>query len=246
MARLLRYPGLVKPRGMRLVNTSPGRFGAVGVLAALAVGASCAQNPKPPAPERVREPTASRASIVPPSAFVHVACGLVFAGNEGRVPFAALLRASKVERVPQNPDIVVLDGVLLEVQITTAASIGAPTARGLSLLKAHQKWLSAYISKKMNWPALRIRTTPASFELPGVDAIAWDFPVPEPWELLGKRVVHVGYATVAIDDAVFALSVPLRPGDDGAIPLKKVSDIVGSVQRLQVPFDPRRDEIRCQ
>ena len=161
------------------------------------------------------------------------------------MPFAALLRASDVQRVPQNPNIVVLDGVLLEVQITTAASIGAPGARGLSLLMAHQKWLSAYISRTMNWPPLHIRTAPADFELPGADAMAWDFAVPAPWELLGKKVVHVGYATVAIDDAVFALSVPLRPGDDGTIPLRKLSAIVGSVQRLDHPFDPRRDVVDC-
>ena len=140
----------------------------------------------------------------------------------------------------------VLDGVLLEVQITTAKTIGAPGARGLSLLMAHQKWLSASISRKMNWPALHIRTTPANFEVPGVEAMAWDFPVPEPWELLGKKVIHVGYATVAIDDVVFVLSVPLRPGDDGTIPLRKVSEIVGSVRRLEYPFDPRRDVIDCR
>jgi hypothetical protein len=222
------------------------RYSAVGTLAVLLGNASCAQTPKPPAPAHVREPAPTSAPVAPPSAFVPVACGLVFAGNEGRVPFAALLRASRVERVPQNPNIVVLDGVLLEVQITTAAAIGAPHARGLSLLMAHQKWLSAYISRKMTWPALHVRTTPANFELAGVDAMAWDFAVPEPWELLGKKVVHVGYATVAIDDAVFALSVPLRPGDNATIPLQKVSEIVGSVQRLKLPFDPRRDDIVCR
>jgi hypothetical protein len=215
-------------------------------LVTLLVGASCAQTAKPPAPAHLREPAPTRTSIAPPSALVPVACGLVFAGNDGRVPFAVLLRASQVQRVPQNPNIVVLDGVLLEVQTTTALAIGAPGARGLSLLMAHQTWLSAYISRKMNWPALRIRTTPANFELPGVDAIAWDFAVPEPWEILGKNVIHVGYATVAIDDAVFALSVPLRPGDDGTIPLQKVSEIVGSVRRLELPFDPGRDVIDCR
>jgi hypothetical protein len=230
----------VEPRGPGLVNR------LAGVLGAILVSASCAQAPKPPAPAHVREPPPTDASIARASGFVPVVCGLVFAGNEGRVPFAALLRASKVERVPGNPDVVVLDGVLLEVQITIATAIGAPGARGLSLLMAHQRWLSGHISRKMNWPALQIRTTPASFELPGADAMAWDFPVPEPWELLGKKVVHVGYATVAIDDAVFALSVPLRPGDDASIPLHKVSEIVGSVQRLQRPFDPRRDEIACR
>jgi hypothetical protein len=218
----------------------------VSSLVTLLVGVSCAQTAKPPAPTHVREPVPARTSIAPPSALVPVACGLVFAGNDGRVPFAALLKASKVQRVPQNHDIVVLDGVLLEVQTTTASSIGAPGARGLSLLMAHQKWLSADISRKMNWPALRIRTTPANFELPGVDAIAWDFAVPAAWEILGKKVTHVGYATVAIDDAVFALSVPLRPGDDGLIPLRKISEIVGSVRRLELPFDPGRDVIDCR
>ena len=81
------------------------------------------------------------------------------------VPFAALLRAGNVQRVPQDPNVVVLDGVLLEAQITTATSIGAPGARGLALLMAHQKWLSAYISRKMNWPALHIRTTPRQLRI---------------------------------------------------------------------------------
>jgi hypothetical protein len=218
----------------------------VVIVASLLVGASCAQTPKSAAPAHIREPASGPASTPPPSSFVRVACGLVFAGNEGRVPFAALLRAGKVQRVPQDPNVVVLDGVLLEVQITTAASIGVPGARGLSLLMAHQKWLSSYISRKMNWPELQVRTTPTNFELPGAEAMAWDFAVPEPWELLGKKVIHVGYATVAIDDAVFALSVPLRPGDDATIPARKVSEIVGSVQRLEYPFDPRRDFIDCR
>jgi hypothetical protein len=222
------------------------RYRAVETLVALLASVSCAETAKPPAPVHAREPAPARASIAPPSSFVRVACGLVFAGNDGRVPFAALLKASDVQRVPQNPNVVVLDGVLLEVQVATATSIGAPDARGLALLMAHQKWLSAYISRKMNWPALQIHTTPANFELPGVEAMAWDFAVPEPWELFGKRIVHVGYATVAIDDAVFTLSVPLRTGDDGTIPAKMVSEIVGSVQRLELPFDPRRDDIICR
>ena len=218
----------------------------VVTVVSLLVGVSCAQTPKSPGPGHVRGPASEPALSARPSGFVRVACGLVFAGNEGRVPFAALLRAGKVQRVPQDPNVVVLDGVLLEVQITNAASIGVPAARGLPLLMAHQKWLSSYISRKMNWPALKVRTTPADFELPGLEAMAWDFAVPEPWELLGKRVIHVGYATVAIDDAVFTLSVPLRPGDDAAIPARKVSEIVGSVQRLEYPFDPRRDFIDCR
>jgi hypothetical protein len=213
---------------------------------ALLLGASCAEAAKPPTPAHVEEPVPTHDSSPPPSGLVPIACGLVFAGNDGRVPFAALLRAREVQRVPQNPDVVVLDGMLLEVQTTTATSIGAPAARGLSLLMAHQKWLSAEISRKMNWPALHIRTTPANFEVPGVEVMAWDFPVPEPWEVLGKRVIHVGYATVAIDDAVLSLSVPLRPGDPEEVPLQKLSEIVGSVQRLKYPFDPARDAIDCR
>ena len=192
------------------------------------------------------EPAPASRAIGAASGMVRVACGVVFAGNAGRVPFAALLRANDVQRAPGNPDVVVLDGVMLEVLTTTAESIGAPSARDLELLLAHQKWLSAYISKKMSWPALVIHSAPAAFALPGIEVMAWDFPVPEPWEVLGKKVIHVGYATAAVDDAVFALSALVHDQADATVLTQKMSEIVGLIQRLKWPFDPDRDVIDCK
>jgi len=170
---------------------------------------------------------------------VRVPCGLVFVGNTHHVSFAALLRAKEARRVPQDPETVVLDGVLIEVEMTTAETISAPSARGLDLLTAHQKAMSAVLSKKMRWPPLHIEGAPDRLdERPDLEVLSWHFDPPGPLEILGQQIVHVGYVTVAIDDAVFGFSVPFRKQESPEFALEKIRSIIRSIRRLDRPIDP--------
>jgi len=159
-------------------------------------------------------------------------------GNSGQVSFAVLLRATEARRIPQDPETVLLDGVLIEVQMTTAAWVSAPSARGSELLRAHQKASIAVMSKKMGWPSVLVGSTPGFSPRPDLEVLAWHFKVPGPLKILGQEIAYVGNVSVAIDDAVFALSVPFRKQEDPEVALEKIRDILRSIKRLDRPVDP--------
>jgi len=187
-----------------------------------------------PAPTQpVPAPTATPAT----SGAVFVGCGYLYVGNAGHKPFSALLRADDARQVPGNDNLLALDGVVLEVQLTTAAEIGVPTARGLELLRAHQKWEADYTSKTNAWPELHATVTPLDYGVPGLTGSMWGYDVPGKMEVLGQRVDRIAYVTGAIDDAVFVLSIPLRPGDDVKRPAQKAGQIMRSVKLLERPID---------
>jgi hypothetical protein len=172
------------------------------------------------------------------SGTVFVGCGFLFVGNEGHVPFSALMRAGEAKQVHARPGAVVLDGVLIEASTATAAEVGAASARGVDLLAAHQKWEADYIARQRGGPALQVhRTGVLDFQVRGVDVIAWEYQVPGDVQVLGETIERVGYLTAAIDDAVFALTVPLRRGDDARVAIAKAGPIMKTIKRLPRPLD---------
>lgn len=184
---------------------------------------------KPPAPTSAPAPATSGA--------VFVGCGYLYVANEGQTPFSVLLRAEQARQVPGKDLLLVLDDVLMEVQLTTAREIGAPEARGLRLLQAHQKWEAEYTSRVNAWPPLKATSTPVDYGIPGMAALMWGYDVPGKLQVLGQAVDRMAYVTAAIDDAVLVLAVPLRPGDDVKGPAQKVGQVMRSVKRLDRPLD---------
>jgi hypothetical protein len=195
------------------------------LLLALIVGCAHAKT-DPPGP-----------TAPPTSGAVFVGCGYLYVGNEGQAPFSALLPAKDARQVPGKDLLLVLDGVLLEVQLTTARTIGAPEARGLDLLRAHQRWESEYTSRVNSWPPLKATITPLDYGVPGMAALMWGYDVPGKLQVLGQEVDRMAYVTAAIDDAVFVLAAPLRPGEEVKGPAQKTGQIMRSLKRLDRAVD---------
>jgi len=170
---------------------------------------------------------------------VFVGCGFLFVGNLGKVPFSALMRASEAKQVPNSPGAVILDGVVVESVVATAADVGVPAARGAELLAAYQRWEADATSKRFGWPPLRISHTGALNLRPLADipVVAWEYEIPGDRELLGQKVARVGYLSAAIDDAVFTLAVPLSPGQDVNFAVGKAASAMQTIKRLPRPLD---------
>ncbi|HTM46686.1 MAG TPA: hypothetical protein VL137_17145 [Polyangiaceae bacterium] len=171
------------------------------------------------------------------TAAVFVGCGFLYAGNAGQVPFSVFLAARDAEKIPRNDHLLVLDGILMEVQSTTAEEIGT-SARGKELLLEHQRWELEYTSQSNHWPDLTPSSASIDLQIPGIDAIAWAYAVPSAVRVLGEPIDRMMYVTAAIEDAVFVLAVPLRPGDDPAVPAERTWNIIATIKRLDRGLDP--------
>jgi len=148
------------------------------------------------------------------------------------------MRADNAQQVPNSPGVVVLDGIVVEATVATAAEIGVPDARGTELLKAYQRWEADYASKQNGWPPPQIASTRAlDFHMTGIDVVAWEYDVPGDLTVLGEKVTHVGYLTAAIDDAVFALAVPMRSGQNVDAAVERAGRTMQTLKRLQRPLE---------
>jgi hypothetical protein len=147
------------------------------------------------------------------------------------------MRAEEAKRVPGKENFVVLDGVLMEVGTTTAKEMDAAGVRGMDLLRAHQKWELEYTSKVNSWPEIRPSSQTLDLGLRGIPVLFWGYDVPGKLEVLGETVVRIAYVTAAVDDVVFVLSVPLRPGDDVRVPAQKTGQIMRTLKRLEHRVD---------
>jgi len=200
--------------------------------------AGCAGAPAPAATHTAPAPTPTApAAKAPSSGLIFVGCGFLFAGNLGRVPFSAFLPADEGKLVPGNEHLVILDGVLMELRLSSAAEVGAPDARGAELLQAYQRWETDHAAKTSGWPPLTPSGGPIELERDGVTAAMFGFDVPGPLEVMGATIDRVAYVTAAIDDTIFVMAVPLRPGDDLQPMAQKTRQILGTIERRAEPLD---------
>jgi hypothetical protein len=191
----------------------------------------------PIAKPHAQKSTSKGEVIAPASGAVFVGCGFLYVGNAGQVPFSALLKGDQAAQVKGSENVLVLDGVLVEIRMTTAGEIGVPTARGVKLLEEHRQWEAAYTAKVNGWPSISVGGGPVEVDGAGFDVMVWGYDLPREKEAFGQRIDRITYVTAAIADTVFVVALPLRPGDDPRPPARKAREIMRSLKRLEKPLD---------
>jgi hypothetical protein len=174
----------------------------------------------------------------PPSASVFVGCGFLLIQNHGRTSFTVLLRGEHAVQFPlQDQTVFDLDEVLVETTTASAELVGAPAARGEELLRRHMEWEAAWTARQNGWTGFRPTSAPLDLGT-GIPAMLWGYDMPTPLRVMGESVTSVMYLTAAVEDVVFVLAAPLRPGDDPARVSRTLHDGVLTLRKSPWPVDP--------
>jgi hypothetical protein len=198
--------------------------------------------PRPAAPPPVAVPAPQPANTplgLPPSATIFIGCGFLRVENHGSTTFSLVLPAGKPQQSKLNPSVVLLDDVLIEAAVTSAAEIGAPALRGQDLLRHQMSWEADRMAKRRGWKNLAPPSgQPIELGLGSdVKVWFWGLDAPAPFEVDGVKVNRVAYLSVAVDDVVMTLASPLRPEDDPNPVARVMSRAMRSVRRSPSPID---------
>lgn len=229
---------------MKMLRLCLGLLLAVGCAhQASAPAPVTAAAPRPAAPPAVKpQPPAQAQANAPleplPSATIFIGCGFLLAENRAATTFSLVLPAATPKQLPQDPSVVLLDGVLVQTGVTTAAQIGAPKLRGYDLLRRQMSWQAERMTGSHGWPKLQPEGQPLELGLDGnVKVWFWGLDAPEPFEVEGVTVNRVAYVTAAVDDVVLTLASPLRPEDDPNPVARVMSRAMRSLRRSATPID---------
>lgn len=182
----------------------------------------------------------------PPSASVFVGCGFLRIENHGGTSFTVLLRGEHAVQFPlQDQTVFDLDDVLVETTTPSAELIGAPAARGEDLLRRHMEWEAAWTARQHGWTGFRPAGAPLDLGT-GVPAMLWGYDAPTPLDVMGQSVTRMMYLTAAVDDVVFVLAAPLRPGDDPGRIGRTLRNAMRTLRKSPVPVDPLAFSRRLQ
>jgi len=198
--------------------------------------------PPPVAPPKVasRAPQpASTALQLPPSSTIFIGCGFLRVENHGSTTFSLVLPAAEPKQSKVNPSIVLLDGVLIQADVASAAELGAPALRGQDLLRHQMSWEAERMAQRRGWKNQPPPSgQPIELGLGGdIKAWFWGLDAPQPFDIDGVKVNRVAYLSVAVDDVVLSLASPLRPEDD-PFPIGRVmTRALRSLRRSPSPID---------
>jgi len=131
----------------------------------------------------------------------------------------------------------VLDDVVVEVSTTTAREVGAPAARGTDLLEAHMRWEVEHLRQSMGWSAVEVAGGGLLSAGASDEAAMWGLDLPSDMDVMGQRVDRLAFVTAVLDDAVLALTLPLKAGADVRAPALKAGAIMRTLRRLSAPVD---------
>jgi len=205
----------------------------------------------PPRPPVAAAPAAPPAAAVPaprpsnpplelpPSATIFIGCGFLRVENHGATTFSLVLPAAKPMQSKDNPSVVLLDDVLVQAAVTSAAEIGAPALRGEELLRRQMSWEADRMAQRRGWKNLPPPSgMPIELGLSGdIKVWFWGLDAPEPFDVEGVKVNRVAYVSVAIDDVVLTLASPLRPEEDPNTVARVMSRAMRSLRRSPSPID---------
>ena len=187
-----------------------------------------------PAPQTAHPPLA-----LPPSATIFIGCGFLRVENHGSTTFSLVLPAAKPMQSKVNPSVVLLDGVLIQAGVSSAAEIGAPELRGQDLLHHQMTWEADRMAKRRGWTNLPPPAgQPIDLGLGGdIKTWFWGLDAPESFVVDGVKVNRVAYLSVAVDDVVLTLASPLRQEDDPDPIARVMSRAMRSLRRSASPID---------
>ena len=198
--------------------------------------------PGPAAPPAVALPAPQAANTpveLPSSATIFIGCGFLRVENHGATTFSLVLPAAKPQQSKMNPSVVLLDDVLIQAAVTSAAEIGAPALRGQDLLVQQMSWEAERMAKRRGWKNLPPPSgQPIELGLGGdIKTWFWGLDAPESFVVDGVKVNRVAYLSVAVDDVVLTLASPLRQEDDPDPIARVMSRAMRSLRRSASPID---------
>jgi hypothetical protein len=196
--------------------------------------------PAVPPPVAVPAPQPANAPLeLPASATIFIGCGFLRVENHGATTFSLVLPAAEPKQSKVNPSVVLLDGVLIQAAVTSAAEIGAPALRGEALLRHQMSWEADRMAQRRGWKNLPPPSgMPIELGLGGdVKVWFWGLDAPEAFDVEGVKVDRVAYLSVAVDDVLLTLASPLRPEDDPNAVARVMSRAMRSLRRSASPID---------
>src|SRR5689334_19426889 len=160
------------------------------LLATACARPTAAPPPVAPAPPPVALPAPAQANTpveLPSSATIFIGCGFLRVENHGATTFSLVLPAAEPKQSKVNPSVVLLDDVLIQAAVTSAAEIGAPTLRGQDLLRHQMSWEAERMAKRRGWTNLPPPSgEPIELGLSGgIKVWFWGLDAPEPFEIDG-------------------------------------------------------------
>ena len=127
-----------------------------------------------------------------------------------------------------------LDGVLVQTAVASAATMGAPKLSGHDLLRHQMFWEASHVAKGRGWSDLRPAGNAIDLGLGGdIKTWYWGLDAPEPFEVEGVKVNRVAYLSVVVDDVVLTLTAPLRAEDDPDRAARVMSRAIRSLRRSE-------------
>jgi hypothetical protein len=197
--------------------------------------------PKSTAPPSVASPAPRPANspfALPPSATIFIGCGFLRVENHGATTFSLVLPAVEPKQSQDNPSVVLLDDVLIEAAVSSAAEIGAPALRGQDLLRQQMSWEAERMAERRGWKNLPPPSgQPIELGLGDIRVWFWGLDAPQSFEVEGVKVNRVAYVSVAVDDVVLTLASPLRPDDDPNRTARVMARAMRSLRRSPSPID---------
>jgi hypothetical protein len=210
------------------------------LLAAACARPAAAPPPVAPPPVALPAPQPPNTPLaLPPSATIYIGCGFLRVENHGSTTFSLVLPAAEPKQSKVNPSVVLLDGVLIQAGVASAAGIGAPALRGQDLLRHQMSWEADRMAKRAGWKNLQPPSgQPIELGLGGdIKIWFWGLDAPQPFDVDGVKVNRVAYLSVAVDDVVLTLASPLRPEDDPDPIARVMSRAMRSLRRSASPID---------
>src|SRR5262245_10440980 len=143
---------------------------------------------------------------LPPSATIFIGCGFLRVENHGSTTFSLVLPATEPKQSKVNPSVVLLDGVLVQAAVATAAELGAPALRGQDLLRHQMAWEADRMARRRGWNLPPPSGQPIDLGLGGdIKMWFWGVDAPAPFDVDGVKVDRIAYLSVAVDDVVLTL-----------------------------------------
>lgn len=193
-----------------------------------------------PPPAAVAAPQPAHPPLeLPPSATIFIGCGFLRVENHGATTFSLVLPAAKPMQAKDNPSVVLLDGVLIQAAVSSAAGIGTPALRGQDLLRQQMAFEADRMALRKGWKNLPAPSgQPIELGLGGdIKFWFWGLDAPAPFEVDGVKVDRVAYFSAAVDDVVLTLASPLRPDEDADRVARVMSRAMRSIRRSSSPID---------
>jgi hypothetical protein len=154
--------------------------------------------------------------LVSPVKGIATPCGLFLLATALPSPLLLLLPGHNIQFLPRDrPEYSLVDGIPLQATITSAGEMGLTPERyrGLDLLKQHQQWERAWLTKHHGRSSISTQELTSS-ETATLAWQIWAYSFPKPLMVLSEPARSILYLTIATGPNVLVIGAVLRQSDD--------------------------------